>query len=36
MLSALCSARKEGDKKNIYALAQKMIRLGLIEPTANK
>ena len=28
--------RKEGGKKDIYALAQKMIRLGLIEPTANK
>ena len=28
--------RKEGDKKDIYALARKMIRLGLIEPTANK
>jgi mRNA interferase RelE/StbE len=28
--------RKDGDKKDIYALAQKMIRLGLIEPTANK
>ena len=28
--------RKEGDKKDIYALAQKMIRLGLIEPVANK
>jgi len=28
--------RKEGDRKDIYALAQKMIRLGLIEPTANK
>jgi hypothetical protein len=25
--------RKEGDKKDIYALAQKMIRLGLIEQT---
>ncbi len=28
--------RKEGDKKDIYALARKIIRLGLIEPTANK
>ena len=28
--------RKEGDKKDIYALAQKMIRLGLIEPPGNK
>lgn len=28
--------RKEGDKKDIYALAQKMIRLGLIEPGTNK
>lgn len=28
--------RKEGDKKDIYELAQKMIRLGLIEPTAEK
>ena len=24
--------RKEGDKKDIYALAKKLVRLGLIEP----
>jgi mRNA interferase RelE/StbE len=28
--------RKEADRKDIYALAQKMIRLGLIEPPAGK
>lgn len=28
--------RKEGSRKDIYELAQKMIRLGLIEPTAEK
>jgi len=27
--------RKEADKRDIYALAQKMIRLGLIEPPAD-
>ena len=28
--------RKEGDKKDVYKLAQKMIRLRLIEPIAKK
>lgn len=28
--------RKESDKKDIYSLAQKLIRLGLIEPTGDK
>ena len=28
--------RKEGDKKDVYKLAQKMIRLRLIEPISNK
>jgi mRNA interferase RelE/StbE len=28
--------RREKDKKDIYALAQKMIRLGLIDPIAEK
>ena len=36
VLVAAVGIRKEGDKKDIYALAQKMIRLGLIEPTADK
>ena len=27
--------RKEGDRKDIYALAKKLLRLGLIEPTPN-
>ncbi len=28
--------RKEGDKKDVYKLAQKMIRLRLIEPLSKK
>ena len=36
VLVAAVGIRKEGDKKDIYALAQKMIRLGLIGPTADK
>jgi mRNA interferase RelE/StbE len=28
--------RKEGDKKDIYALAKKLLRLGLIEQTENR
>jgi hypothetical protein len=28
--------RKEGDKKDVYKLAQKMIRLRLIEPISKK
>ena len=36
VLVAAVGIRKEGDKKDIYELARKMIRLGLIEPTAEK
>ncbi len=36
VLVAAVRIRKEEDKKDIYALAQKMTRLGLIEPTAKK
>jgi len=36
VLVVAVGTRKEGDRKDIYALAQKMIRLGLIEPPADK